>query len=211
MLPEPALLVPFLLAGLALNLTPGPDMLLVIARSVGQGRAAGVAAALGIAVGCVVHIVAAAFGLAALFAVEPLAYTVVKYLGAGYLLWLGVKLLRGTAPTPGGTATAPAPLVAVFRQGVVTNVLNPKVALFFVAFLPQFVDPAAAAGSAAQMLALGTLFNLGGAVVNVGVAVCFGTAGDWLRRRAGFWRWQQRLTGGVFVALALRLALPERR
>jgi threonine/homoserine/homoserine lactone efflux protein len=93
----------------------------------------------------------------------------------------------------------------------VTNVLNPKVALFFVAFLPQFVDPAASGGTAAQLLALGTLFNLGGALVNVGVACGFGTAGEWLRRRTSFWRWQQRLTGGVFIALALRLALPERR
>src|SRR4051794_17217105 len=124
MLPEAGHLLPFLLAGLALNLTPGPDMLLVIARSVGQGRAAGVVAALGIFVGCIVHILAAAFGLAALFAVEPLAYAAVKYLGAAYLLWLGIKLLRGEAPAPGELRPPPAPLGAIFRQGVVTNVLN---------------------------------------------------------------------------------------
>jgi threonine/homoserine/homoserine lactone efflux protein len=211
MLPDPALLLPFIVAGLALNLTPGPDMLLVIARSVGQGRDAGIAAALGITAGCIVHIVAAAFGLAALFALEPLAYAAVKYLGAAYLLWLGVKLLRGGGAAPGATPAPPAPLGAIFRQGVVTNVLNPKVALFFVAFLPQFVDPAASLGPAAQMLVLGALFNLGGAAVNVAVACGFGQAGEWLRRRTAFWRWQQRVTGAVFVALALRLALPERR
>jgi threonine/homoserine/homoserine lactone efflux protein len=211
MLPGLDHLIPFLLAGLALNLTPGPDMLLIIGRGVGQGRAAGIAAALGIGAGCIVHILAAAFGLAMLFEVEPIAYLVVKYLGAAYLCWLGLKLLFSSATIPGASAAAPAPLGAIFRQGIVTNVLNPKVALFFVAFLPQFVDPGATLGPAAQMIVLGTLFDVSGTIVNVAVACCFGIAGEWLRRRAGIWRWQQRVTGALFLALGCRLALPDRR
>jgi threonine/homoserine/homoserine lactone efflux protein len=205
-----ATLLTFVLAALALNLTPGPDMLYVIGRAMGQGRAAGAVAALGIGAGVIVHILAAALGLAALLELVPAAYLVVKYLGAAYLAWLGLGLIRG-AGAPPATAPPPAPLGAIFRQGVVTNVLNPKVALFFIAFLPQFVASDGALPPAAQMIALGAFVDLQGTVVNLAVAGAFGLAGDWLRRRRAFWRWQERLTGALFIALACRLVLPERR
>jgi threonine/homoserine/homoserine lactone efflux protein len=211
MLADPALIAGFLLASLALNLTPGPDMLYTIGRSVGQGRAAGLAAALGIFVGCFVHILAAAFGLAALFELVPVAYLAVKYLGAAYLAFLGVRMILGAGAAAAAPAARPAPLLAILRQGAVTNALNPKVALFFVAFLPQFVAPGGALPAAAQMLILGIVFNLGGLLVNAAVAVGFGAAGDWLQRRPGIWRLQHRVTGALFLALACRLAWPERR
>ena len=209
----------FLLASLAVNVTPGPDMLYVIGRSVGQGRRAGIVAALGVFAGCLVHIAAAAVGLAALLELVPAAYLVLKYAGVAYLLYIGLRMIlsAGTSADAAVMGKAPAaPLGAIFRQGVVTNALNPKVALFFLAFLPQFVDHGAAVATASaspalQMLALGLVFDVGGLLVNGGVACGFGTAGDWLRRRPGVWRWQQRATGGIFVAIALRLALPERR
>src|SRR5689334_7031656 len=210
----------FLLASLAVNVTPGPDMLYVIGRSVGQGRRAGIVAALGVFAGCLVHITAAAVGLAALLELVPAAYLVLKYAGVAYLLYIGLRMIlaSGAAADAAAAGNAPsAPLGALFRQGVVTHALNPEVALFFLAFLPQFVDRGAAAATSAsawpalQMLALGLVFDVGGLLVNGGVACGFGTAGDWLRRRPGVWRWQQRATGGIFIAVALRLALPERR
>jgi threonine/homoserine/homoserine lactone efflux protein len=209
----------FLVASLAVNLTPGPDMLYVIGRSVGQGRRAGIVAALGVFAGCLVHIAAAAVGLAALLELVPAAYLVLKYAGVAYLLYIGIRMIlaAGTMADAAAAGNAPpVPLGAIFRQGAITNALNPKVALFFLAFLPQFVDYTAGVGAASaspalQMLALGLVFDVGGLLVNGGVACGFGTAGDWLRRRPGVWRWQQRATGGIFIAVALRLALPERR
>ena len=134
----------FLGAGLALNLTPGPDMLYVAARSTSEGRRAGVVSALGIGAGTLVHIAALALGLSALLAAVPLLYDVVRLAGAAYLVWLGLRALLRPAAAPDEAPPPPASLTTIFRQGVVTNVLNPKVALFFLAFLPQFVDPSAA-------------------------------------------------------------------
>jgi len=207
-------LLVFMGATLALNLTPGPDMLYVIARSAGEGRAAGVVSALGIAAGCMVHTLAIALGLSSLLVAVPVAYDVVRYAGAAYLIYLGVRALLRPS-TQAGAPPAPAPLDAVFRQGVVTNVLNPKVALFFLAFLPQFVDPARG-GVAWQLLALGVLFNTSGTLVNLGVALAASGAVRWGRSRAGEQgeRWRrhaQRFTGAVFVGLGLRLALLERK
>lgn len=131
-------------AALALNLTPGPDMLYVIARSTAERRRAGVISALGIGVGTLVHITALTLGLSALLAAVPVAYDVVRYAGAAYLIYLGVRAIVRPPALGGDVAIERASLWAVFRQGVITNVLNPKVALFFLAFLPQFVDPCAA-------------------------------------------------------------------
>jgi threonine/homoserine/homoserine lactone efflux protein len=196
-------------AALALNLTPGPDMLYVAARSAGEGRPAGVVSALGIAAGTLVHIAAVALGLSALLAAVPVAYTVVRLAGAGYLIYLGARaLLRSgvLAPAP----VPPATLAAIFRQGVITNVLNPKVALFFLAFLPQFVDPARET-AAVQVLALGLLFNTSGTIVNVAVALGASGAAARLRHGGRAGRVLQRLTGVLFIGLGLRLALVERR
>jgi threonine/homoserine/homoserine lactone efflux protein len=199
----------FMGAGLALNVTPGPDMLYVAARSTAEGRRAGIVSALGIGAGTLVHIAALALGLSALLAAVPVVYDVVRWAGAAYLVWLGARALLRPAAALGETAVAPAPLGAVFRQGVVTNVLNPKVALFFLAFLPQFVDPARG-DPVAQIVALGLLFDVQGTLVNVIVALAASRAGAALRRGRGA-RVLQRVTGGVFLLLGARLALAGRR
>lgn len=197
----------FLAAGLALNLTPGPDMLYVAARGASEGRSAGVVSALGIGAGTLVHVALVAGGLAALLAAVPVAYLVLRLAGAAYLVYLGVRALRGGsqaahAPLP------PAPLGAIFRQGVITNVLNPKVALFFLAFLPQFVDPSRG-NPALQIVALGLLFDVSGTLVNLAVALGSSRVASRLRRAdapGGAARIIQRATGGLFIALGARLA-----
>lgn len=194
----------FLAATLALNLTPGPDMLYVITRSATEGRAAGVVSALGIATGCVVHTLAVALGVSGLLAAVPIAYDVLRYLGAAYLVYLGMRRLFGSAPAHSAAAPEHAGLWRVYRQGVVTNVLNPKVALFFLAFLPQFVDRSAG-GVSLALAALGTLFNISGTIVNVLVALAASGAARWTRRPT-LATWASRVSGGVFVGLGLRLA-----
>jgi threonine/homoserine/homoserine lactone efflux protein len=209
MLPDAATLLLFMTAALALNVTPGPDMLYVVARSVGEGRAAGVVSSLGIAAGCLVHTLAVALGLAGLLRAVPVAFEIVKWTGAAYLVWLGVRALRhGTTAAP--APVAPASRAAVFRQGMLSNVLNPKVALFFLAFLPQFVDPDRGL-VALQIASLGLLFNLSGTLVNIAVAVLASGAGDWSRRRFGESALLRRMTGVLFIGLGVRLALLERR
>jgi threonine/homoserine/homoserine lactone efflux protein len=200
----------FMTATLALNLAPGPDMLYVSTRSLTQGRRAGVISALGIAAGSVVHTVAIASGLAALLRALPLAYEIVRLAGAAYLIWLGVQALRGKAGPASGQPLDRTSEWAIFRQGAVTNILNPKVALFFLAFLPQFADPAH--GSVAlQIVVLGCLFNASGTIVNVGVAYLAASAGKWLGARGHVERIFRWLTASVFIALGLRLALGDRK
>ena len=203
-LPDAQSLILFMSAGLALNLTPGPDMLYVAARSAGEGRAAGVASALGIGAGTFVHIALVAFGLAALLAAVPVAYTVVRFAGAAYLVYLGVRALMSRARIT-DRALTPASRWAIFRQGVITNVLNPKVALFFLAFLPQFIDPARGK-PAVQAVALGLLFDISGTLVNLAVAWGASGAAGRLRRSTRAATVMQRVTGAVFIALGLRLA-----
>ena len=196
----------FVAAGLALNLTPGPDMLYVAARGAGEGRSAGIASALGIGVGMLVHIALVAAGLAAVLGAVPVAYLAIRLGGAAYLIYLGVRALASHAALEAATLT-PAPLGAIFRQGVITNVLNPKVALFFLAFLPQFVD-ASRGNPALQVVALGLLFDTTGTLVNLAVAVGSSRAAARLRAPSV---WLQRVTGGIFIALGLKLALASRQ
>ena len=210
MIPPVDTLAVFLAAGLALNLTPGPDMLYVATRGAGEGRAAGIASALGIWAGCFFHIGALALGLAALMARVPAAYQAVQVAGACYLVYLGARaILRPEALAP-AAALEPAALATIFRQGLVINVLNPKVALFFLAFLPQFVDPARGSATA-QIVVLGLLFNTTGTLVNLGVAVLASRATVWLRARQQASLHLQRLTGLVLLLLGARLALTVRR
>jgi threonine/homoserine/homoserine lactone efflux protein len=208
-MPDRDALLLFLATGLALNLTPGPDMLYVAARGASEGRAAGVASALGIAAGTLVHIALVALGLAALLSAVPVAYTIVRLAGAAYLVYLGVHALVRPALLAKRTL-APASRWVVFRQGVVTNVLNPKVALFFLAFLPQFVDPARG-DAGLQVLALGLLFDTSGTLVNLAVAFGASGAAARLRRSARAARLLERATGVLFIALGARLALAGRR
>ena len=207
-LPAWSVLAPFFVAALALNLTPGADMTYVMARAFAQGRRAGLVSALAITAGSLVHTLAAAVGLAAVIAASPQAFAVVKYLGAGYLLYLAVKLILSR---PGGAASTlgPARLARVFWEGVLVNVLNPKVALFMLAFLPQFVDPEGP-HAVAQILILGTLFNLGGTMVNLTVAMMASAGGERLRHSTLFHRWLNRIAGGLLAALAVRLVLVEK-
>ena len=198
----------FMTATLALNLTPGPDMMYVVARSAGEGRREGIVSSLGIAAGTVVHTAAVALGLASLLATVPVAFMIVKYAGALYLIYLGIRTLwsAGEIAPP---AVRHAALGKIFRQGVITNVLNPKVALFFLAFLPQFVDRKAAPVPL-QIILLGLLFNLSGTTVNIVVALIASRAGQWSRDRIRTPRVMRVLSGAVFIGLGLRLALLER-
>jgi len=207
-IPDWNLLAPFLLAALALNLTPGADMTYTIARAAAQGRVAGYASAAGIAVGSLVHTLAAAAGLSAVLLASQTAFEVVKYVGAAYLLYLAARLLL-SRPDPAGLTLPRARLRRVFGQAVLVNVLNPKVALFVLAFLPQFVDPAAGS-PVAQILVLATIFNLGGLAVNASVAFLVGSGAARVRDSAGFARVMNTVAGVVLAGLALRLAVAER-
>jgi threonine/homoserine/homoserine lactone efflux protein len=204
-MPGPEIVLLFLGAALVLNLTPGPDMMYVAARSVSDGATAGIVAAFGVAGGLLLHVAALALGLAALLAAAPLAYTLIRVAGAIYLIALGLRLLlrpRGATPA----ARLPrATLRTIFLQGVITNALNPKVALFFLAFLPQFVDPAGRP-AALQFLLLGLLFNVQGTAVNVLVAMLASRGTAWLRSNEWRVALLQRFTGVVFLLLGARLA-----
>jgi threonine/homoserine/homoserine lactone efflux protein len=199
---DPVNLTGFLLATLALNFTPGPDMLYVTARSIGQGRRAGILSALGIGAGLLVHTTAATLGLSAAVRSSSWAFDVLRYAGGTYLVWMGALMLR-RQPAEARLATFSVdPPSTVFRQGVITNVLNPKVGLFFLAFLPQFVTPRD--GSVArQLMRLGLLFDLSGTTVNILVALAAASFRTVLPRA----RLAERLGGGVLVGLGLRVAL----
>lgn len=209
-MPDAHSLLLFVGAGLLLNITPGPDLLYILGRSVSQGRAAGVVSALGIGAGCLVHVAAAALGLSALLLALPHAYDLVRWAGALYLVFLGLRALRSPVASLEVKALAPVPLGRIFLQGAITNVLNPKVALFFLAFLPQFANPARGP-IAPQLLLLGTIFAVDGTLVCVAFALFASRIGDWLRSRYGVSRLLDRATGGLFLALGLRLALFDRR
>ena len=200
----------FVAAGLLLNITPGPDTAYIVGRSVQLGWRGGAAAALGIGAGCLVHIVAAAVGLSALLAASSMAFLIVKYAGAVYLCYMGLRMVftRGDA----AAVSPPAEIAttrAVFWQGALTNALNPKVALFFLAFLPQFVD-AASPNKPLAFLLLGLLFDVNGTIWNLGVAAFAARAGRALRASA-MSAWINRALGGMFVYLGVRLALLETR
>ena len=205
-MPDFSALGAFFAAAFLLNIAPGPDMLYVIGRSIGQGRRAGTVSALGVFVGCLVHIFVAAVGLAALLRSSPVAYSIVRYAGAAYLVYLGVRVLLERSSTLEAPEVQSAPLGRIFTQGVVTNVLNPKVALFFLAFLPQFIQPQR--GSVAlQIIVLGLIFDVGGTLVNLAVAQAGGRLGDAIKRHSGLARLQKWFTGAVFVGLGMRVAL----
>jgi threonine/homoserine/homoserine lactone efflux protein len=209
-MPDLHTLAIFMSAGLALNLTPGPDMLYVATRSSGEGRAAGLVSALGIATGCLVHIGALALGLSAVLATVPALYDALRYLGAAYLCYLGIRALLAPSHLDLVGRLEPRRLSAIFRQGVLTNVLNPKVALFFLALLPQFVDPARGS-PAQQIIVLGLLFNTTGTIVNALVAIGASRATRWIRSRPRSLALAQRTTGAIFIGLGLRLAVSGRR
>jgi threonine/homoserine/homoserine lactone efflux protein len=202
----------FALASLLLNLTPGNDMLYVASRSAGQGIKAGIVSALGIMAGCLVHVFAAVAGLSVLIASSATAFDIVKYLGAAYLVYLGFKSLWNRKKTSFIVEEKHTSLSYsnLFLQGVITNVLNPKVALFFLAFLPQFVD-IRSAHRQATILFLGVWFDAGGTLVNILMAILFGKIGNWLSRSPRFVKMQERITGLMLIALGIKVALTSKK
>jgi threonine/homoserine/homoserine lactone efflux protein len=203
----------FVLSGLLLNITPGPDTLYIIGRSSTAGWRAGAVAALGIGAGTLVHICAAALGLSALLAASATAFATVKFIGAAYLLYVGITLIRNAgAPKSSSVPVVPrtATVQGIFIQGFLTNVLNPKVALFFLAFLPQFVDSEATSKPLA-FLFLGAVFDVNGTVWNLAVAWSAARLSAKLAPSAAFKRWFNRCVGGVFVCIGIRLALVQER
>jgi len=201
----------FALAGLMLNITPGNDMLYVIARSTSQGVKAGIVSSLGVMAGCLVHVLFAVFGVSALIANSALAFSIIKYTGAAYLLYLGIKaLLSKESVIEIKSDLNKISYSKMFWQGVVTNALNPKVAMFFLAFLPQFVD-VHHGNTAMQFLFLGVWFDVSGTLVNILVAVLFGKIGAWLSKSAKFVKWQYRLTGSLLIALGIKVAMSSRK
>jgi threonine/homoserine/homoserine lactone efflux protein len=200
----------FALAALVLNITPGNDMLYVATRSTSQGIKAGIVSALGVAGGCVVHLLAAVIGLSAIIASSALAFDIIKYAGAVYLVYLGVKLILSKQNKFSiHDKVEKKSLPGLFWQGVLTNVLNPKVALFFLAFLPQFVHPDKGNASL-QVLLLGLWFNFSGTVVNCTVALLFGKLGNWLAGKQTFIEWQNKITGLLLIGLGIKVGLISR-
>jgi threonine/homoserine/homoserine lactone efflux protein len=205
--PDPSRLAFFVAAALALLLVPGPAVLYVVTQSIDQGRRAGLASVGGIFSGTLVHIAAATVGLSALLASSAVAFDVVKYAGAAYLIVVGVRRLLGyDGSSDPVQATPPRSLGRLYRQGIVVNVLNPKTALFFLAFLPQFVDPARGAAWE-QILLLGLLFACLGALTDGTWALVAGTFGQWLRGSRRYLRVQRYVSGSVFVLLGAVAAL----
>ncbi|WP_397412693.1 LysE family translocator [Polaromonas sp.] len=212
-MPDVQHLLLFIAAGWLLNLTPGPDVLYIVTHSLRSGARAGMVAGLGITAGCFVHIFAAAVGVSALLAASATAFTVLKWMGAAYLLWTGINILFSRRPPAATDLMAAAasepqrPLKAVFIGGFWTNVLNPKVAIFFLAFVPQFIAPDAASPALAFAM-LGVLFNLNAIPVNVGWAL----VAAWLARRDAVQRgmhWLDRAAGVMFIGFGIKLALAD--
>lgn len=212
-MPDTTQLLMFIAAGWLLNLTPGPDVLYIVSSALRSGARAGIVAALGIVSGCFVHVFAAALGVGALLATSTTAFSVLKWAGAAYLMWMGVKLLQTkggsyVVPSSVGASREPADLRRIFRQGFLTNVLNPKVALFFLAFVPQFIAPGTDDKVTAFLL-LGLLFNLNSLPINFGYAWLAG----WASRRVGTMQramhWMDRAAGLMFIGFGLKLALSD--
>lgn len=198
----------FVLSGILLNLTPGADTLYIVGRAAAQGRKAGALAALGIGAGCCVHALAAALGLSAILAASATAFTVIKLVGAAYLVYLGIAMLRASVgPAPAKPDKLPRVAYRrVFTQGMLTNVLNPKVALFFLAFLPQFVAPDAP-NKVLAFLFLGLVFNVNGTLWNLFLAWSAGGIGRRFRAGTPAARWLDRAVGGLLIGLGIKLAL----
>lgn len=202
----------FILAGWLLNLTPGPDVLYIVSSALRSGVRAGIVAAFGITAGCFVHILAAGLGVGALLAASATAFTALKWAGALYLLYVGWQLLKSKAPTAinleaaRAGSTGATDMKSIFFRGFLTNTLNPKVALFFLAFVPQFIGPGVSHPTVA-FLALGVLFNVNAIPINVGYAMLAGGAARRTSAIQAGMHWLDRLAGAMFVGFGIKLAL----
>jgi len=198
----------FVLAALLLLLTPGPAVMYIVARSLDQGRRAGLVSVLSIETGNFVHVLAATLGLSAILLSSATAFAVVKYLGAAYLVYLGVRRLLAREPAGPEAAPPPQSYRRIYSQGVMVAILNPKTALFFFAFLPQFVDPAAGSATA-QLFALGTLLVLMAVITDSAYALTAGTVGRYLKHAPRFQRAERYLAGTVYIGLGVTAALSD--
>jgi threonine/homoserine/homoserine lactone efflux protein len=205
MLISPSSLLIFITGAAILLAIPGPAVLYIVSRSIGHGRPAGLISAMGIAVGTLVHVAAATLGLSALLASSAIAFQFVKYIGAGYLIFLGIRILRGAESHLGQSSAAQTSLSRIFGQGVLVNLLNPKTALFFLAFLPQFVDPSRGHATL-QIFELGVLFALLGWFSDSIWALLAGTIGAKLRESPRLRRVQRNVSGGALIALGVASA-----
>jgi threonine/homoserine/homoserine lactone efflux protein len=202
-IPNAASIGIFSLAAILLLLTPGPAVLYIVARSLEQGRIAGLTSACGITTGTLVHVLAAALGLSALLASSALAFAIVKYAGAGYLIYIGARRILSGTDTPVAQIELPRrSLGRLYRDGFVVNLLNPKTALFFLAFLPQFVEPSRGA-VAFQIAFLGLLFTLMGLTSDSLYALAAATVGRWVKRNGHYLRWERYIIGSVFIGLGV--------
>jgi len=198
----------FLIASALLTVAPGPDIVYVLTRGIAQGRKAGFAAALGFATGCIFHTLLAALGIAAIIRSSPLAFDLVRYAGAAYLVWIGIQAIRHASAFSLGAASDERALWTIFRQSVIGNALNPKVTLFFLSFLPQFVN-AEAGRIGAQMALLGIVFMAQTVVIFGLVAFFSGGIGNWVRRKPAIAERLNLFAGLTFIALGVRVALPD--
>lgn len=198
----------FFIAAVSLTLAPGPDNIYVLTRGIAQGKKAGLVAALGFCSGLVFHTVLAVCGFSAIIKTCPVAYHVLQYAGGGYLIYLGVRTLRSSTTLSPTTGMVPVKLARIYRHSVIANMLNPKVTLFFIALLPQFVN--AQAGNVPwQMSLLALVFIAQALVVFSAIAFFSGTVGAYFRRQARAALYLNRLAGWAFVGLGIRVALPE--
>jgi len=202
-------LILFTSAGLLLNITPGPDMIYTATRSTAQGRNAGIVSALGIGTGTIFHILAAALGLSAILMYSAVAYEIIKWIGAAYLVYLGIRTILDRNKHAEAQNIKKDSLKKIYMQGIFTNVLNPKVALFFLAFLPQFVDTASG-NVTIQILLLGFIFDTTGTIINSLVALFFGKLGGLLNRSPKIKKMQAWFTGTVYIGLGVTLVLSKK-
>jgi threonine/homoserine/homoserine lactone efflux protein len=208
LLPTWPLLTAFLVASFVLAVTPGPGVLYIVTRSITQGRHAGLASVAGVALGNLGNAIGASLGLAVLFAVSSLAFTIVKYAGAAYLIYLGIQAILNTAVSDTAPAMTPDSSVKIFRDGFIVALLNPKTALFFAAFLPQFIS---ADASPLQSIALGTLFVVIAAVTDTLYALTASVIAPTLAKAYSLRRSGRYLSGGIFIGLGLLTALSTNR
>jgi len=198
----------FIAASALLAIAPGPDVIYVLTRGIAQGRKAGLAAALGFASGCIFHTVLAAVGIAALIRSSELAFDLVRYAGAAYLVWIGIQALRHRSAFSIEAGNEAKALMTIYKQSVIGNMLNPKVTLFFLAFLPQFVN-ARAGNIALQLVLLGVVFMIVTIVVFGAVAIFAAMIGDWIRRKPAIGERLNVFAGITFIALGIPVALPD--
>ena len=201
----------FFIASLLLNLTPGNDMIYVASRSISQGIKAGMISALGVFICCFVHILAAVFGLSIIIAQSAFLFGLIKLLGAGYLIYLGIKAFTDKSDFNKNITSFPKVTKwKLLQQGIITNALNPKVALFFLSFLPQFIQINSPLYKA-QLFSLGLWFDLQGTLVLIIVAFLLGKAGNLVKRNQRFWRIQGKITGIILVGLGIKVALSSKK